>query len=90
MKVRGGVEPWLMPRWKARVEFLLCIIELLCLSLMAEALQGKMFQNLLPSGGGRSIGAKISGGKGRPPAKIFDSTRKAIECTTTLPLTVFI
>jgi len=25
----GGVEPWLMARWKPRVEFLLSVIELL-------------------------------------------------------------
>ena len=60
-----------MARWKARVEFLLCVIELLFLSLAIEALQGKMCQNSLPSGGGRSLGAKISGGKGRPPANIL-------------------
>ena len=27
-EVRGDVEPWLMARWKARVEFLLSVIEL--------------------------------------------------------------
>jgi len=56
-----------MARWKVRVEFLLSIIELLFLSLTAEALQGKICQNSLPSGGGRSVWAKISGGRGRPP-----------------------
>jgi len=40
-----------MARWKARVEFLLSIIELLFLSLTAEVLQGKMCRNSLPSGG---------------------------------------
>ena len=55
-----------MARWKARVEFLLRIIELLFLSLAVEALQGKKCQNSLPSGEGRSLGAKISGGRGRP------------------------
>ena len=60
----GGVEPWLMARWKARVEFLLSVIELLFLSLTVEVLQGKMCQNSLPSGGVRSLGWKISGGKG--------------------------
>jgi len=55
-----------MARWKARVEFLLNVIELLFLSLTVEALQGKMCQNSLPSGVGRSVRAKISGGKGRP------------------------
>jgi len=60
----GEVEPWLMACWKARVEFLLSVIELLFLSLTAEALQGKTCQNSLLSGGGRSLGAKISGGRG--------------------------
>jgi len=44
---------------------LLSIIELLFLSLTVEALQGKMCQNSLPSGVGRSLAAKISGGRGR-------------------------
>ena len=50
-EVRGGVEPWLMARWKARDEFLLSVIEFLFLSLAVKALQGKMCQNSLPSGG---------------------------------------
>ena len=33
---RGGIEPWLMARWKARVEFLLSVIELPFLSLTVE------------------------------------------------------
>ena len=70
-EVRGGVEPWWMARWKARVEFLLSVIELLFPSLTVEALRGKMCQNSLPSGGGRSLGAKISGGRGPPPANIL-------------------
>ena len=70
-EVRGGVEPWWMARWKARAEFLLNVIELLFLSLTVEALQGKMCQNSLPSGVGRSLGAKISGGRGRPWAIFF-------------------
>jgi len=37
-EVRGGVEPWLIARWKARVEFLLCVIELLFVSVTVEAL----------------------------------------------------
>ena len=55
----------MMARWKARVEFLLRVIELF-LSLTVEALQGKTCQNSLLSAGGRSLGAKISGGRGRP------------------------
>jgi len=74
---------------QARVEFLLSVIELLFLSLMVEALQGKMSQNSLHSGGGRSLGAKISG-EGVVPCQFIDTTRKAIDCAKTLPLTVFI
>ena len=48
---RGGVEPCLMACWKACLEFLLSVIELLFLPLAVEALQGKMCQNSLPSGG---------------------------------------
>jgi len=55
-----------MARWKARVEFLLSVIELLLLSITVEALQGKTCQDSLLSGGGRSVPAKISGGRGRP------------------------
>ena len=50
-----------MARWKAGVEFLLSVIELLFLSLTVEALEGTMCQNSLPSGGGGSVRAKISG-----------------------------
>jgi len=78
-----------MARWKARVEFLLSVIELLFLFLAVEALQGKMCQNSLTLGGGRSLGAKISGGRGRPPCQYVDTTRKTIDCSTTLALTVF-
>jgi len=60
-EVRGGVEPWWMARWKALAEFLLSVIELLFLCLTVEPIQGKMCQNSLPSGVGRSLGAKISG-----------------------------
>ena len=65
-EIRGGVEPGWMARWKTRVEFLLSVIELLFLSLTVEALQGKRCQDTLLSGGGRSVRAKISGGRGRP------------------------
>ena len=54
-EVRGGVEPWSMARWKALAEFLLSVIELLFLSLMVEALQGKTCQNSQPSGVSRSL-----------------------------------
>jgi len=60
-----------MANWKARVEFLLSVIGLLFLSLTVEALQGKMCQNSMPSGVGRSLGAKISGVRGHPWAIFF-------------------
>ena len=37
-EVRGGVEPWLIARWKVCVEFLLSVIERLFLPLAVEAL----------------------------------------------------
>jgi len=44
-----------MARWKARVEFLLSVIELLFLPTTVEALQGKTCQNSLLSGEGGSV-----------------------------------
>jgi len=41
------------------------------LSLTVEAIQGKMCQNSMPSGVVRSLGAKISGGRGRPWGLFF-------------------
>jgi len=60
-EVRGGVEPWLMARWKALYDFLFVVIELFSLALTVEALQGKTCQDSLISGGGRSVWTKISG-----------------------------
>jgi len=81
-EVRGGVKPWWMARWKARAVFLLNAFELLFLSLTVEALQGKMCQNSLPSGVGRSLRAKISGGRGRPWGIFFGfyKTRHILLC----------
>ena len=57
-----------MAGWKSLVNFLLglSVIGLLFLSLTVEALQGKSCQDSLLSGGGRSVGAKISGARGHP------------------------
>jgi len=60
-----------MARWKAGVEFFFTVIEVLFLSLAAEALQGKMCQKSLLSGGGRSVWTKIWGGRGRPSGIFF-------------------
>jgi len=59
-----------MACWKARVEFLLSVIELVFVPVTVEALQGKTCQNSLLSGGGRSLGAKISG-EGVVPGEYF-------------------
>ena len=66
----------------SRVEFLLGVIELLFLSLTVEALQGKMCP--LPSGGGRSLEAKISGGTGRPWRIFLVSTKLDTLCYLTV------
>ena len=68
--VRGGEEPWLMARWKAHVEFLLSVTELRFLSLTVEALQGKMCQNSLLSGGVGHLQPRFQG-KGSSLGNIF-------------------
>ena len=67
-----------------RVEFLLSVIELIFLSLVVEALQGKTCQNSLRSGGGRSLGANISEGRGRPWGIFFVSTKLDTFCYPTV------
>jgi len=47
-------------------DFLFVIFDLFSLALTVEALQGKTCQDSLLSGGGRSLGGEISGGRGRP------------------------
>jgi len=78
-----------MARWKACVEFLLSIIELLLLSLTVEALQGKMCQNSLPSEGVGHLEPRFQGER-VVPCQDIDTIRKATDCATTMPLTVFI
>jgi len=73
-----------MARWKARAELLLSIIELLFLSLTVEALQGKMCQNSLLSGEGRSVRAKISGERVVPGEYFLVSTKPDTFCYPTV------
>jgi len=56
------------------------LAHIIVLSLTAEVLQGKMCQNALPSGVGRSLGAKISGGRGRPWGIFLVSTKLVTFC----------
>jgi len=65
-EVKGGIEPWLMARWKARERLPIRRNWTFSLALTVQALQGKMCQDSLLSGVGRSLGAKISGERGRP------------------------
>ena len=80
----GSVEPWLMARWKARVEFLLRVIELLFLSLTVEALQGKRFQESLLPGGGRSVERRFQGERVVPGEYFLVSTILDTCCYPTL------
>jgi len=59
-----------MARWKARVEFLSNVIELLFLTLTVEALQGKMCQDSLLSGGVGHFEPRFQG-KGSSLGNIF-------------------
>jgi len=78
-----------MARWKARVEFLLSVIELLFLFLAVEALQGKSVKTRCPQEGVGHLEQRFQG-EGVVPCQYIDTIRKAIDCATTLPLTVFI
>ena len=77
-----------MARWKALAEFLISVIELLFLSLTVEALQGKTCQNSQPSGVGRSLGARISGGRGRPWGILFTARRNARIASAVLAIAI--
>ena len=59
-----------MARWKARVDFLLPLIELLFLSVTIDALQGKTCQNSLLFGGGGSVEPRFQG-EGVVPGEYF-------------------
>jgi len=65
------------------------LVELLFLSLTVEGLQGKMCQSSLPSGVGRSLGANISGGSGRPWGKCLVSTKLDTFCYPTVQTAPF-
>jgi len=78
------LEPWFMAHWKARVEFLLSVIALLFLSLAVAALQGKMCQNSLPSGGVGHLEPTFQG-EGVVPGEYFlVSTKPDIFCYLTV------
>jgi len=65
-------------------DFLFIIIELFSLVLTVEALQGKTCQDSLLSREGRSLGAKISGGRGHPWGIFLVSTKLDTFCYLTV------
>ena len=65
-EVRGGVEPWLVARWKARVEFLLSVIELLFLSLTVRRYKAKRVKAHSLQEWVGHFGPKFQGGRGHP------------------------
>jgi len=75
-----------MARWKARVEFLSSVIGLLVLYLTVEALQGKRCPDSLLSGRGRSVRAKISGGRGRRWGIFLVATKLDTFCYPTVQI----
>ena len=68
-EVRGGVEPWLMACWKARVEFLLSVIGLLFLSLTVEC-KTKRVKTRCYQDGVRHLEPKFQG-EGVAPGEYF-------------------
>jgi len=65
-------------------DFLFVIIELFASSYTVDALQGKTCQDSLPSGGGRSLGAKISGEWVVPGGYFLLSTKLDTFCYLTV------
>jgi len=63
---------------------LLSVIELLFVSLTVEALQDKTCQDSLLSGDGRSLGAKISGGRVVPGEYLLVPTKLDTFCYPTV------
>ena len=73
-----------MARWKARVEFLLSVIELLYLSPTVEALQRKMCQNSVLSGGVGKFEPRFQGERFVPGEYFLVSTKLDTFCYPTV------
>jgi len=89
-EVRGGVEPWLMAHWKAHIG-------------LPIRHNWTFFASSYRWGATRQNVSRLTAirreyvssrqdfrGKRSSPYQYIDSIRKAIDCATTLPLTVFI
>jgi len=73
-----------MACWKARVEFFLSVIKLLFLALKVEALQGKMCQNSLLSGGVGHLEPRFQGEGVIPGEYFLVSTKLGTFCYLTV------
>ena len=65
-------------------DFLFVIIDLFSQALTVEVLRGKMCQDSLLLGGGRSVTANISGASGRSGGHFLVSTKLDIFCYLTV------
>ena len=77
---------WLLG--KPVFDCMFAVIKLLSISFTVAALRRSVC-NARASNGGRSFAFRYQG-NGATPCQYIDTTRKAIDCATTLPLTVFI
>jgi len=73
-------------RWKAPVELLLSVIEILFYLLPLRRYKAKCVTTRCFQDGVGHLQPRFLG-KGSPPCQYIDTTRKAIDCATTLPLT---
>ena len=73
-----------MACWKARVEFFLSVIKLLFLALKVEALQGKLCQNSLLSGGVGHLEPRFQGEGVIPGEYFLVSTKLGTFCYLTV------
>ena len=78
-----------MARWKALAEFLLIVIELLFYLLMLRRYKAKCVKTRSLQEWVGHFEAKFQG-EGVVLCQYIDTTRKAIDCAKTLPLTLFI
>jgi len=89
-EVRGGVEPWLMVLSNACVDFLLSVVELLFSIFYGWGATRQNMSKLAALRRGYVTWSQDFRGEGSSPCQYFDTARKAIDCATILPLTVFI
>jgi len=88
-RVRGRVEPWLMARWKARVELLLSVLNFFFYLLQLRRYKAKCVKTRCLQEGVGNFEPRFQG-KGSSVCQYIDTTRKVVDCTITLLLQFFI